>query len=194
MSLFSAIVWYTLGLALAQGVLSLKCPEGQRNGFSHAFQRAHCCGSEGSQTHRGLCLEVGRLSCLSPVPFSIQEENGVRTGATLPVAPRPPCLMLDGGGRKRRLRCSCGVDCETDLPCMCAEAAGRGGREGQWVFASSVEAWLQPLFPAMDNSVPSKAVPMAGWQRLPPPARRWADTPPAGQERWHITAMRHLDR
>ena len=66
--------------------------------------------------------------------------------------------------------------------CMCSILQVDVVAKASGIFPSSVEAWSQPLFPAVDNSVPVQGGNggglASGWHWL---VRRWGDTPPACQ-------------
>ena len=109
---------------------------------------------------------------------------------------------VGGHGVERKLRCSCrGSDRDSTCPVHTLLLQIEEVARARGITPSSEAAWSQPLFPTVDNSVPSKSAMVAGWQRLAlagvavggHSARR-SGAKRCAHEGWHITAIQHLGR
>ena len=115
-----------------------------------------------------------------------------------------PVSKTDSGGlgRERRLRCCCGGGAPVaTCPFHAMKAHVVELKRWSGVGEDKEAAWRQPLFPTMDNQVPTKAATVAGWQRLAPEevsvgghSARRSGAKRCAREGWHILAIQHLGR
>ena len=109
---------------------------------------------------------------------------------------------VGGHGVERKLRCFCrGSDRDSTCPVHTLLSQIEDVARASGITPSSEAAWSQPLFPTVDNSVPTKSAMVAGWQRLAPAgvtegghSARRSGAKRCAHEGWHITAIQHLGR